>query len=248
MKSVFDNYICHGNEHGGIGAGPDGYPFVGEDRRRLRESRINGDYLNSFLLDFGQSEGGIGVPDGYGRVPAPHDDQLGVKQILKRITGSHGAIGCRRCVYGAFIRGGSPGAGVTSEHSQQLLCCSGAVQNCLAATAEEQHNAGIAIGVPDSYQLSRHGIQGFVPGDSLELAIAACAHSLHGVLQSVGGVKFLAISASPEAGTELGLFPGVRFYSDNLAVLNMCLKHASSATIVAATGVDYVCFTHMPSR
>ena len=72
VQSVFDNNVCHGSEHCGIGTRSDGYPFAGKNCRSFGMARVKRDYFYSLLLDSGQGIGSVRVPDRYGRVPAPH--------------------------------------------------------------------------------------------------------------------------------------------------------------------------------
>ena len=101
----------------------------------------------------------------------------------------------------------------------------------------------VAILVDRRFQLLHDDVDGLVPADSLELALAALAHSLHGVHQAIGAVQPAAHGTTPQASTSLQVRAPevVGFHVLDFAVLGVPLEDAvSTAVHVALRPVDLI--------
>ena len=101
----------------------------------------------------------------------------------------------------------------------------------------------VAVFVDGRFQLLHDDVDGLVPADSLELALAALAHSLHGVHQAVGAVQPASHGAAPQAGAGLQVRTPevVGFHVLDFAVFGVPLEDAvSTAVHVALRPVDFV--------
>ena len=101
----------------------------------------------------------------------------------------------------------------------------------------------VAVFVDGRFQLLHDDVDGLVPADSLELALAALAHSLHGVHQAVGAVQPASHGAAPQAGAGLQVRTPevVGFHVLDFAVFGVPLEDAvSTAVHVALRPVDFI--------
>ncbi len=101
---VFVNHhLGHGDQHGGVGARFDGYPLLGQRFGRWTEAWVHADYFCPGLFGQGQVGRRIWTKTGDQRVPAPHNNQFGVKQIIAGVAGKSGTQGGARCKSGGFM-------------------------------------------------------------------------------------------------------------------------------------------------
>ena len=91
---LFVEHLRHGQHHGQVGAGTDGYPLVGQDLGRLGVARVDDDGLAAVLV----RELHVvrrGPEPGHHRVHAPHDEELGVEDVGRLEAGRGRALAAR---------------------------------------------------------------------------------------------------------------------------------------------------------
>src|SRR5690606_11159856 len=98
----------------------------------------------------------------------------------------------------------------------------------------------VAVLLLDTDHLAGEGVQRLIPGDALELALAALADALHGVLEALGGVHAPDLRATPHARDGTGVVNRVLIgvsvgqQADNRAVLHLSLEDAATTAVVVA--------------
>ena len=104
--------VGHGAHHGGVGAGADGNPLVGQGSRGERVTRVDADHSGAVLAGELDEVVGVGAIAHFGRVPAPHQDVAAVEPVLPLIAGD------QRAVDGGRGRvDGRPGVGVVDAET-----------------------------------------------------------------------------------------------------------------------------------
>ena len=123
---------------------------------------------------------------------------------------------------------------VTSEAIQQTRC--GIARGGVHASGIHSMDGVVAVSINGVLQLLGDGVDSLVPGDLLELALAALAHALHGVQQAVGAVQPATHGAAAQAGTGLKVIVAgvVGLHIENLAVARMPLEDAVAAAVDVA--------------
>ena len=97
-----------------------------------------------------------------------------------------------------------------------------------------------SVGVPHPLQFARRLVQGFVPGNALELPFAPAAHPLQGIQQAVRSIDPLAVGAASEAAAKLRLLAVIRLNPGDDAVLDVDPHEAGAAAVAGADGIDYL--------
>ncbi len=194
--------------------------------------------------------------EGVGRIPAPHDDQLGVREGVVLIAVHRGTEGPEGAGGRTLVRGDRPGAGAAPEHpqesGQQTLDLIGFVQNAVggAGVALVEQGRG-AVFVLDVDHLVGDVVQRLVPADALELALAPFTDPSHRVEQPFGRVKPLPIGPSAQTAAQLGLClrvlaelavllvsPVVRGQAHDHVTLLVGDQHMPGAAVMGAAGDD----------
>jgi hypothetical protein len=101
------------------------------------------------------------------------------------------------------------------------------------------------VGRFDAPELGGDAVEGLVPADALELALAPLPCPLHRELKAVGVILAFAIGPAADAGPELGVGDGVartvvRLDANDAAVADEDLEQAAPAAVVGgAAGPDH---------
>ena len=204
LVQIFDNHhIGHGTHHGRISPRPDGHPLVGQAGRAQRVAWVDTHNTSPTLPRQLHKVVAVGSVAHLGRVPTPHQDEPGIQPILALVARMQGAIHRWR----GDVDGGPAitviDAQAAAKEVHQPAGCLRAIDLVVAARAIGHEQSAVAIGIFDALHFARHGIQGFVPRDALELALAAFPHPLHRVLEPVGMVLAPQIGPPARAGTQL---------------------------------------------
>ena len=231
--ALVDDALHHGENHRGVGAGADRDPPVGLGGG-AGEARVDHD-------EFGA--GFLGVEDevhvlhvGLSVVAAEHDDALGALHVLPLVGLLHDVErGKVRQVHGKVAHDAEVGnlGGVEGvRHHVAVLLMAHAV---VAGHTEER--VGLRpVGVHVVLHLLMDELESLVPGDALELAGAALAHALHGVLHAVGGVNALhGVGDAAQADTPvcgIGELGGLDLLDD--VVLHIGLDAATADAVGGA--------------
>jgi hypothetical protein len=108
------------------------------------------------------------------------------------------------------------------------------VQATLATRTPHVENGGWAVGSLDSFQLSGHLVQCFVPGYTLEITLASATDSSHGEVEAIWGVHPLPISPSPETGSILRFITVICLDPGDESVLYVEFVYANATAVMAA--------------
>ncbi|MBA7695694.1 hypothetical protein ES703_104327 [subsurface metagenome] len=118
LQVLRHHYVGHCDERGGIRAGADRYPVMGECRGGGSESGVDGDDLGAMFFGLRQIPGSVGVLNSDRRVPSPHDYQFGIEEVIAGVGGeSHPETG-ELCKDAAFVGVQAPGARVSAHHAE----------------------------------------------------------------------------------------------------------------------------------
>ena len=172
---------------------------------------------------------------GLGRTRAEHQDELGIFR-----GGKSGATVILRAVHvrrdAADLRGGIAVVElqVTAKrvhHTIERACGSGGNTRSIRDV-----NGLVTVLVDNFFELRCRKIDGFVPRNALELALAALAGALHRVVDAVWAVHPTTISAAAKARTrlrlvEIGVLARVGVDPHNLVILHMELQAATARAV-----------------
>ena len=94
----------------------------------------------------------------------------------------------------------------------------------------------VAVSVNDLFELGSSRIDGLLPADALELALAALADALHGIAQAVGMRQPATIRAAAQASTRLrivetGILARKGIDPGNLVVFHMKFQRATTRAV-----------------
>ena len=197
-----------------------------------------------------------GVVEGVGRVPAPHDDQLAVREGVVLVAVGDGAESHARAEGRTLIAGHRPRAGAATEHAEeageQALDLVGFVQYTVAGTGiglvEDRRRPVFLL---DLDHLARDVLEGLVPRHALELALAALADAHHGVEQALRRIEARTVGAATQAGRQLRhllgidadlaaflVAPVVGGQADDDVALLVRHQHVARTAVVVAGGDD----------
>ena len=244
---LFVEHLRHGQHHGQVGAGTDGYPLVGQDLGRLRVARVDDDGLAAVLVRKLHVVRRRPEP-GHHRVHAPHDEELGVEDVGRLEAGRGRALAARDLgqvdAQMKHLAGRMPRRGVLAPGAEAGLPPGGQGKPVLLeAGVLRMEDAVGAVLLLDLDHLLRNGVERFFPADGHEVAFARTllAHALHGVQKPRLGVELLLPRMAHGAGAHLhvalpDVLPAavlaavvlvdgvVRLDRDDLAVLDVALQ------------------------
>ena len=228
--TLVDDALHHGENHRGVGAGANRDPPVGLGGG-AGETRVDHDELGAGFLGVKDEVHVLHV--GLSVVAAEHDDALGALHVLPLVGLLHDVErGEVRQVHGKVAHDAEVGdlGGVEGvRHHVAVLLMAHAI---VAGHAEERVGLG-AVGVHVVLHLLMDELESLVPGDALELAGAALADALHGVLHAVGGINALhgvgdaAQADAPVRG--IGVLGGLDLLDD--VVLHIGLDAAAADAV-----------------
>ena len=237
VKALGDEDVGQGGHHGRVRAGAYGNPFVGQRDGAHGHARIDADDAGALLPGLAQEKLRVRAVAHLARVPAPHQDDLGVDPVLALVAGDarpvNGAGGGVHASPGVVVVGAERAA----EEIQEPLGGLAAVGLIVRAGAVGDEEGRVAVRLFDPRQLAGHEVQGFVPGNAGESSLAPGARALQGIAQTVGVMLAAAVSAAARAGPELGRFDGigrpvVAFDADDDAIPDVDLEQAAAAAVV----------------
>jgi hypothetical protein len=90
----------------------------------------------------------------------------------------------------------------------------------------------------DSFHLTGHGFQGFVPGNLCEFARSPCSRPFQGVEKTVGRIDPLTIGMAPKTHAGPAILIGNRLNSNNLPIPYVHLEIADASAMAVAQRVD----------
>ncbi|MPN65199.1 hypothetical protein SDC9_212978 [bioreactor metagenome] len=139
--------------------------------------------------------------EGVGRVPAPHDDQPGVREGVVLVAVGNGAEGHPRTEGGALVAWHRPGVGPAAEHAEkageQALDLVRFVQHAIRGAGvglvEDRRRPVLLL---DLHHLLGDKIERLVPRYPLELALTPLADAQHRVKQALRRIKPAAVGAA----------------------------------------------------
>ena len=224
----------------GVGAGIDGQPLVGMAHDGVVHARVDHIDLRTGLLaqlDPIVMSGKTALAR-FGGAGAEHEDELGILGVLE---------GAAAIVLGAVhVRGDGRdlGSGViavaiqaAAQHVQQSI--ERTSRGCGNAGRIRQVHGLVAILFDNLFELRGCQIDSLVPRDALELALAALADALHGVVDAIGMVHPTTIRTATQARTglrvvEAGVLARAGVHPHNLIVLHMELQAAAARAVDGA--------------
>ena len=231
-----DHDIGAGVHERRIGTGTHGDPLVGMNGRRVGVARVDDDDLRAGLLQAHHVVVGRAAA-GHLRlaaVVAEQHDELGVGHV-RRAVGLAAAVEPRQSL-------ADLGRGIRAVGLQEAAVDAGEALHEVADVAVlhaggvlHEHRLGavlvehLLVGLGD-------GIERLVPGDLLELALAALAHALERHREAVGVVDPAADGSAALAGAQLmvavGVVAGVvSFHPGDLIVDNMEAQSAAALAV-----------------
>ena len=224
----------------GISARVDGQPLIGMAHNGIVHTRVDDVNLALGLLAHMRI-----VVMGNGttltrlcRARAEHQDQLSILCRGKRRTA--------RLLRAVHVRGyaGDLRRRVAVVELQEATH---GVHHALERTSGGSGNTGrirqvhglVAVLLDDFFELRGRQIDSLVPGNALELALAALADALHGIVDTIGMVHPATIRATAQARTRLRVIePGILARAGvdphDLVVLHMELQAATARTVDGA--------------
>ena len=214
MPVVGKDVVRHRSHHRGVGVGLDGDPPCVVGGGGIGVLRVDADELAAALLGEPHVIERVAAVERVGRVPAPHDHQLGVGERVVLVAVLDGAEGHARGECRALIGRHRPRTGAAAEHAEEasekaldlIRLVQDAVRRAGIRLVEERRGAVLALQVDHALGDVR---QGFVPADALELALATLADALHRIKKTLRRIQTRAIGASTQTGADLRLFLSV---------------------------------------
>ena len=117
--------VGHGGHHGGVGAGADGNPLVGQGCGGERVARVDAHHAGAVLAGEFDEVVGVGAVAHFGRVPAPHQDVAAVEPVLALVAGDQRAVDGGR---GRINGGPRVGVGYAEAAAVQVHQAAGGVR------------------------------------------------------------------------------------------------------------------------
>ena len=105
LKVLGNEHVGHSQEQGGIRTWLNLNPLISKPAPRGIELRINTDDLGALLFGLGEVESRIRAKARNQGIPAPKDDQFGIKEIIAGIAGKKGAKRGHRRKKSRFLGG-----------------------------------------------------------------------------------------------------------------------------------------------
>ena len=234
---VFDEPVCDAGNKRGVGARIDGQPLIGMTQNGVVHTRI--DDVN-LALGFLTHMRIVVMRDcaaltGLCRARAEHQDELSIFR-----GGKGGATVILRAVHvrrdAADLRGGIAVvelqiAAKRVHHTIERACGSGGNTRSVGDVY-----GLVTVLVDNFFELRGRKIDGLVPRNALELALAAFADALHRVVDAVWAVHPTTISAAAKARTrlrfvEISILARVGVHPHNLVILHMELQAATARAV-----------------
>ena len=237
---VRDQLVRDGGAERGVGAGVDGLPLGGTAHDGIVHAGVDVDHLA--LRGFAQMHPVV-VRHGaalarLGRARAEREDERGVLGGVERAAAeARCAVGVRHDhfhLHGAVVAVRSQATADAVHETRQRASRRGAH----ARRVGDVHGL-VAVLVDDALELAGDRVNGLVPRDLLELAFAALADALHGVVDAVGVREPAAVRTTAQAGARLhlveaGVLARVGFHPGDLVVLHVELQAATAGTVDGA--------------
>ncbi len=244
---VRDPLVRDGGRQRGVGAGTDGQPLVRVSRARLVHAVVDVDDLAAAagdgLAHLREVPHGVRAAHaGFRRAVAEHHHEVGGALGLGERGSVHVVVraalaavheGQRHLqhVGGVVVRLVDVAAQQAQQAQTRLLAGGG-----VHAGGVVHVDGVVTVRVDDALQLAGDGVDGLVPADLLELALATLADALHGLRQAVGAVDPATHGAAAQAGARLQIDVAgvVGLHVDDLAVLGVPLEDAVAAAVDVA--------------
>ena len=245
VQALLHDDVGHGVHERVVGGGQEGNPLVGQLDGGVGVARVDDDELAAVLLHLAvvvvrQAE------DGLGRVVAPEDHELRALEAGQTAAGvrdaEHGRRGGARVAHGHRVVAADVAAGHIAEARGQIGTHDVAARVARADLHVARKRAVLA---QDALVLADDVVDGLVPADLLELALATFAGALRGMLQTVGMVLPFAVRAAAHAGLAArGLLVGLervaRVDLRDGAVLDVRLDEALAAAVERRARVHHL--------
>ena len=202
-------------------------------------TRVDADHAGAVTPGEFDEVVGVGAVAHFGRVPAPHQDVAAVEPVLALVAGDERAPdgGCSGVDGGPRV--GIVDAETTAVQVQQAAGGVRAIELVVGAGAVGDKERAVAVFGFDALELSGDAVEGFVPGNALELAFAACPRPFERMQQPVGVVLAAQVGASARTGTQLGsseaVRPVVSVQPDDTSVFEVGDQQTASAAVVGRT-------------
>ncbi len=119
LPVVGEDMMSHAGQHGGVGIGLDRDPPGVVAGGGIGVLRVDDDKLAAALLGQAHVVKGIAAVEGIRRVPAPHDNQLAVREGIVFIAVGDGAKGRARAEGRPLVAGHRPRVGAATEHAEE---------------------------------------------------------------------------------------------------------------------------------
>ena len=182
-----------------------------------------------------------------GRVHAGRNPQGYVRAFLGQVLGASEHVGHGRAhhVRRVVVVAGQRAADAVEQALRRVA------RRGVHARGVDREDGVVAVLVDRVLKLVGDGVDGLVPADALELALASLAHALHGVHQAVRAVEPAPHGAAAQACArlEVGVADVVGLHVQRLAVLGVPLEYAvASAVDVALAPVDGLLAIRMGER
>ena len=197
--AVVDDLVGQRRGQSRIGAGTDRDPLATFAAHGVAHARIDADHTHVFLFAHvrKQVRAARAAHARVGGAVAEEHHQLVVLQREQRAA-TAAAVGVG---VGHGVLGGTVAAVVAQIAAHQV---EQAKHNVLAERADAGHHARalrhvyglVAVGFLDAVELAHNGVERLVPGNLFELALAALADKLHGVIQAIGAAEPTANGAA----------------------------------------------------
>ncbi len=175
VEVLGEHHVGHGAHHGGVGAGANGDPLVGERGGAERVARVDANDARAGLTGQLEEVIAVGAVAHLGGVPTPHQDVFGIEPVLPLIAGDEGAVHGGRGEIDGAPRIGVVDAQAAAEEIQQATGDMRAIELVVGAGAIGNEQRGVAVTVLDALHFAGKGVERLVPGNGGELALAAFA-------------------------------------------------------------------------
>ena len=236
VEMLGEHHISHGAHHGGVGAGTDGDPLVGEGGGAERVARVDADDARAGLTGQLEEVIAVGAVAHLGGIPTPHQDVFGIEPVLPLIAGDERAIDGGRGEIDGAPRIGVVDAQAAAEEIHQAAGDVRAIELVVGAGAIGNEQRGVAVPVLDALHFAGKAVERLVPGDGRELALAAFADALERSRETVGVVLAAEIGTAAHAGAQLrrgeGIGAVICVEADDATGLDVGDQHATPAAVV----------------
>ena len=251
-----DEHVGDRLAEGRVGAGTDRNPLGVASGHRVGVDRVDEDHARAVPACGAEELPGLSAARGArdGGIVAERDVELRVLHLREV-----GALACGLAAHAAVVEAAvevrpgvlDAGCGVVgvpgkraADHVEEAVGGRARVDKRLIARAVHDHDGLVGVTVDGVLEAGGDFVEGLLPGDAFEAALAAAADALHRELEALGRIDALAhgsaaltsadLRAAAVDGARGGVARGVRLDADDASVLGEDAELAAGAAVDCA--------------